>query len=427
MGTNLPMETINSMTIKNLYYTNTVAFAGKGNVIFYLLLLLLSVSCNKGKTDDFTVLSGSFRQSVIEAGELQAINASSIIMPPIGYQYGYQFKIIGLADHGKTVHKGDSVIKLDPSSVYKFILDTEDKLENELAAAKKQAVQSENNIQDLNAQLKTEQAAYDLKKLAVERLNFESDIKKKIADLEFQQATIRLNKVRKNLELKPKLDDFDRRIQRIRVTQRETDVRNAKETLKKFLIRAPLDGIFQVAPRYSWDPGSPIYKMGDSPYMGSMLASIPDVKKMKAISFINEADISKVRIGMKVLVRLDALPSVPFNGVITSISKICSAHNDEKVFNTVVEILESDVRLKPGMTVNCEYIFFETEKGMYVPNNCLLNDKGHSYLFLKRGRSSRKVEVKPGPANSNHTIIAGEVKPGQRLIPFENVLANTNK
>jgi HlyD family secretion protein len=415
------------MTSSNLCPHNSISFEGKLKGIIYLLTLLLAVSCSKGKTDEFTVMTGPFSQSVIEAGELQAVNASYISMPRIDYQYGSQFKIIGLAEHGKAVHKGDSIIKLDPSSVYKFILDTEDKLENEIAAANKQAVQSENNIQELKAQLKSEQAAYDLKKLALDRLNFETDVKKRIADLEFQQATIRLNKVKRNLDLKPKLDDFDRRIQKIRVTQRETDVRNAKETLKKFLIRAPIDGIFQVGHKYYYDLTSPILKTGDSPSMGYPLASIPDIKKMKANTYINEADINKVRPGLKVKVRLDALPSVAFNGVITSIGKICTERNNEKVFNIVVEIFESDMRLKPGMTVNCEYIIYETEKEMFVPNNCLLKEKDRSYIFLKRGRSSRKVEVKPGPSNSNHTIIAGAVKPGQKLIPFENVLTSLNK
>ncbi len=109
-------------------------------------------------------MTGSFRQSIVEAGELEAIKASFITMPQIGWQYGYQFKIIGLANTEKLVHKNDSIIKLDPSSIYKFILEREDMLENELAAAKKQAVQSENNIQELNAQFKSELAAYDLEK-----------------------------------------------------------------------------------------------------------------------------------------------------------------------------------------------------------------------------------------------------------------------
>jgi HlyD family secretion protein len=366
-------------------------------------------------------MSGPFMQSIKQTGELEAVKASFIPMPDIDWQYGYQFKIIGLADHGKIVHKGDSILKLDPTSVYKFIIEREDMLDNQLADAKKQVVQSENNIQELNAQLKSEQAAYDLKKLEVDRSKFDTDVKKRIKELEFQQETIKLKKVKRNLDLKPKLDDFDRRIQRIKVVQRQNELNNAKEALKLFLLRSPLDGIFQVAVN-DWTDKPQMWKVGDIPYQGQILASIPDVTRMKVKTYINEADVKRVHKGMKVVVRLDALPSVPFSGSIKDISKICVARDKEKVFNVVVEIDESDLRLKPGMTVNCEYILYESDKNMFVPNNCLLKESGHSYVFLKKGGSVRKIEVQAGAANINHTVITGEVKPGQRLVPFNDVL-----
>jgi HlyD family secretion protein len=400
-------------------------FRNKGKLcdfsnIFLLLFCICLASCGKYKAGP-TVMKGEFRQTVTEAGELEAIKASYITMPSISWQYGYQFKIIGLAEHGKLVHKGDSIIKLDPSSVYKFILDGEDRLENELAAAKKQAVQSENNLQELQAQMKSEQAAYDLKKLEVERSKFDTEVKKKIKELEFQQATIRLNKVRRNLELKPIMDGYDRKIQRIKVVQREDDLRNAHEALKKFLLRSPLDGTFQVSiNKYTQNPQH--WKPGDSPYQGQMIALIPDLSGMKVKTYINEADFEKISLGMSVIVRLDALPSVPFNGTITYISKICLPYGKEKIFNVIVEISESDLRLKPGMTVNCEYILHESANEIYVPNNCLFREKGQSFIFVKKGGSFRKIEVEPGRSNSNYTIIRGDVKPGQKLIPFENVL-----
>ena len=326
-------------------------------VVLFYLLIILSYSCSIGKSDDYTIMSGSFRQSIIESGELDAVNASYIMMPRIAYQYGYQFKIIGLTDHGKIIHKGDSIIKLDPSSVYKYILDREDMLENELASAKKQQVQSENNVQELSAQLKSEQAAYDLKTLELERIKFDTDVKRRIKELEFQQATITLNKVKRNLALKPKLDNFDREIQNIKVIQRRAELKSAKETLKQFLIRSPLDGTFQVATNRNYsNPQN--WKIGDSPYTGYIIASIPDITRMKAKTYVNEAEFEKVRPGMKVIVRLDALSSVPFNGTIKDISKICFIRGREKVFNVTVEIIESDLRLKPGMTVNCEYLLY---------------------------------------------------------------------
>ncbi len=400
-------------------------FNCKTNSILFLLLISLSFSCSKDTNEVFTVMSGSFRQSIKQAGELEAVKASFIPMPSIDWQYGYQFKIIGLAEHGKIVHKGDSILKLDPTSVYKFIIEREDMLENELADEKKQVVQSENSIQELTAQLKIEQAAYDLKKLEVDRSKFDSDIKKRIKELEFQQETIKLNKVKRSLDLKPKLDDYDRHIQRIKVVQRQNELNNAKEALKLFLLKSPLDGIFQVAVN-EWTDNPQMWKVGDSPYQGQLLASIPDVTRMKVKTYINESDVKRVYKGMKVIVRLDALPSVPFNGSISEISKVCVAREKEKVFNIVVLIDESDLRLKPGMTVNCEYILYESDKNMFVPNNCLLKERGHSYIFLKKGRSVRKVEVQAGAVNINHTVIAGEVKPGQKLVPFNDVLNSKN-
>lgn len=400
---------------------NPYIFGGQSMVLLYLLIIILSISCAGDKSGDYTVMKGPFRQSVIETGELAAVNASNIMMPRIAYQYGSQFKIIGLAEHGKIVHKGDSIIKLDPSSIYKYIIDGEARLDNELAAAQKLSVQSEEKIQGLKAQLKNEQAAFDLEKLELERSKFDTDSKKRIKELKFQQATVRLNNAKRKLELTYVMENYDRQIQKIRVFQRKSDLKSAKDNLKQLLIRSPLDGTFQVSLNiFTQNPQN--WRLGDSPYQGQMIASIPDINRMKAKTYINEAEFNKVKPGMKVIVRLDALPSVPFNGIIKEISKICFTRDKEKVFNVVVEISETDLRLKPGMTVSCEYILHETDNDLFVPNSCLLKERGHSYIFLKRGGSSRKVEVRCGPSNTNYTIITGDIKPGQELVPFENDL-----
>lgn len=383
----------------------------------WLFMILISLSCKKGADDEFSVKSGSFRQSVIETGELMAVKASYIVMPQINWQYGYQFKIVGLVENGKNVQKGDSVVSVDASSIYKFILDREAMLENEIAASKKQKVEMENKIQELNAQLKSEQASFDLKKLELDRIQFETENKRKIKELEFQQATIRLNKIKRNLDLRPKLDSYDRIIQDIKVIQREVEIKNAKETLDMMVIRSPQDGLFQV--KTNWNGQN--VKLGDNAYLGSMIASIPDIRKMKVNTYVNEADIRKVSEGMKAIVRLDALPSVPFNGTVTNISKICTARETKKVFEIVVEIPETDLRLKPGMTVSSEFICYESEKELFVPNKCLLKEKGRSYVITGKGKLPDKVEVEAGPANSNYTIIKGDIKVGQKLVPFENI------
>jgi len=264
-----------------------------------------------------------------------------------------------------------------------------------------------------------------LKKLEVEVSKYDTEVQRKIKELEFQQEMITLNKVKRNFVLKPVLNDYDRKIQHIKVIQRQSELTSARETLKQFLIRAPLDGTFQVASNRNYtNPQN--WKIGDSPYIGYIIASIPDISRMKAKTYINEAEFRKVKPGMKVIVRLDALPSVPFNGTIKDISKICFARDQQKVFNVTVEIIESDQRLRPGMTVNCEYILYESDKDLFVPNNCLLNEKGHQYVFLKKGRNIIKTEVQRGVVNNNYTIIKSGVKRGQKLVPFNEILNPKN-
>jgi HlyD family secretion protein len=394
----------------------------KKKLIPYLLITLLSllpVSCERNQGSGYSVKKGPIRQSVIETGELQAVNASFLSMPRINYIYGYIFKIIGLAEHGTNVHKGDPVITVDPSSVQKFIIEKSESLENEIASANKLRAQITNNLQDLKAQLRNEQAALDIKRLEVERSGFESAGIRRVIELEFRQAEIKLNKIKRNLELKPKLDSLDLRVQQIKVNQKENELKAAQETLTRLVVNSPIDGIFVV--EVNWRTGQTI-KLGDEVYLGNPVAMIPDIRTMKVKGFVMENDISKIKPGLNVIIRLDALPSVPFHGKITSIGKVCIQRDDKKVFMTEVLISESDQRLKPGMTVSCEYITYEGENEIYAPSNCILEENKHFYLFIKRRGKLRKTEVKTGPSNNMYTIVSGDLRPGQALELPENIL-----
>ena len=68
----------------------------------------------------------------------------------------------------------------------------------------------------------------------------------------------------------------------------------------------------------------------------------------------------RIKEGDKVIVRLDALPEVPFEGYISHIGLFCYAKDyskpRQKSFDVEVRLLVSDERLKPGMTVSCEFL-----------------------------------------------------------------------
>ncbi|MFW5877791.1 MAG: efflux RND transporter periplasmic adaptor subunit, partial [bacterium] len=264
-------------------------------------------------------------------------------------------------------------------------------------------------------QLKNEEAAWNLKKLELERMQFESEIKKKVKELEFQKASLKLDKVKKKINVNPILEKYERRINELEILQRQADIENAMEVLQSMVLYSPGNGYFQI--NYN-RRGGQNYKLGDEVYMGVLIASIPDVSAMKVRSCVNETDIRKVENGMKVVIRLDALPDISFEGVINNISRICTEMDEQKVFTTEINILDKDERLKPGMSVSCEYVFYESDEELFVPNECLLSENGKVYLFVKRGSKFRKTEVETGLSNSNHTIIHTKITPGRELMPL---------
>ena len=107
---------------------------------------------------------------------------------------------------------------------------------------------------------------------------------------------------------------------------------------------------------------------------------------------------------------------------IDKIGKVCIEQDKKKIFPAEVLITESDLRLKPGMTVSCEYITYESDNEMYVPNNCILQENKHCYVFVKKRGSVRKTEVKTGPSNNTFTVVSGEIKEGQSLELPENII-----
>jgi multidrug efflux pump subunit AcrA (membrane-fusion protein) len=362
-------------------------------------------------------MKGEFVQSVTESGELQAIEAVSIIMPKINQRYGYRFKLIGILEHGTIVEKGDSVAALDPSEIYKFIIQQEEALENAEANAEKQQVQSEINRRDLEVQLQNEKALFDLKKLELERMQFESDAKKKVKELEYEKAKMRLSKVSQKLALNPLLDKYDQLINELLISQRQSNIEEALEVLENMVLYSPGNGYFEISHNWNEDRN---YNVGDEVSMGRMLASIPDISHMKAKSSINEMDISKMKVGGKVSIRLDALPDITFRGKINQISSMCTEKDGQKIFISEISIEEGDPRLKPGMSVSCEYITYESEEALFVPNRCLLSEGGKTYVFTKKGKNYKKTRVETGVSNANHTIINTKLKAGRELLSLDS-------
>lgn len=325
-----------------------------GAAFFALFVFAAAVSCvKKGETADGT--GGKSRNNIVETGELAAVNSKAFVMPRYG-RYWYMMRVIGLLEHGTFVSPGDSIMQLDPTEIQKFILDRGTNLETQLAALEKMYVDHENINNAAESKIRSELASFELKKIELQSARFESERYQKIKQLEFRQAEILLEKEKRKMELARIINANSLKIQQIRVTQIENEISYAKAIIPSLTIRTPIEGVFQIARNNR--TGS-LVKVGDEIYAGNNLGNVPELKWMKVETCISEQDFLKIREGRKVAVRLDALPDVVFGGEISRIGKLCRRKDTKsrrKVFDVEVRILDSDERLKPGMTVSCEYL-----------------------------------------------------------------------
>jgi multidrug resistance efflux pump len=254
------------------------------------------------------------------------------------------------------VKAGDSIIQLDPTEIKKYIIDRESDLETQMAALEKLKVDQSNRRSELESNFKSETASLNLRKLELESSRFESDRIRKIKQLEFEQSKINFHKVQGQLDLNKIKERSDLKIQQIKINRLKEEVKNGYDILPKLIIRTPIDGIFQVANN---NRTNQMLKVGDEIYSGNNMGNVPALKWMKVNTTISENDFQKIANGQKVIVRLDALPKVEFKGEINYIGKLCrikEKKSKQKVFDVEVKLIKPDERLKPGMTVSCEYL-----------------------------------------------------------------------
>ena len=132
-------------------------------------------------------------------------------------------------------------------------------------------------------------------------------------------------------------------------------------------------------------------------------------------------------VSQKVIIRLDAFPSIPFEGEIIEIGRL-SYKKDEKsqtkIFDVVINLHKSDPILKPGMTVRCEIFTAQLDDVFYVENECIIKENMKYYMFIEKNGNYEKYEVKIGPRNNQFTVVYGEYKKGKSVLPLNEIEDN---
>lgn len=266
-----------------------------------------------------------YKTAAIAAGDVsQQVTANGQLSPVKNVTVGTQVSGIVreiLVDFNSRVTNGQVIARIDPSTYEQGLEQAQAELANARAAME---------YADLNLKR--------AKGLRASSLIPETDYDKAVVDQHQAEAVVRM---------------------------REASVRKAQVDLDRTTIFAPIDGI--VISR-NVDVGQTVAASFNTP---TLFQIANDLAKMQIDAMVSEADVGGVEEGQNVSFTVDAFSQRKFRGSIRQVRFAPYTNQNVVNYTAVVEVNNSDLKLRPGMTANANIMVSERRGVLRVPNSAL--------------------------------------------------------
>jgi HlyD family secretion protein len=140
---------------------------------------------------------------------------------------------------------------------------------------------------------------------------------------------------------------------------------NARVNLSRCTIYSPVDGT--IISR-NVDVGQTVAASMSAP---TLFIIANDLTQMQIDANVSEADIGSVDEGQSVTFTVDAFPDRKFNGKVRQIRNSPTTVQNVVTYDTVIEVSNPDLKLRPGMTANASIIIAQRSGGLKIPNAAL--------------------------------------------------------
>ena len=199
-----------------------------------------------------------------------------------------------------------------------------------------------------------------------------------------------------------------------------------EDNLHKAIVVSPINGI--VLER-KVEPGQTVAATMQTPILFKMAE---DLTKMRVILSVDEADIGEVREGQKVQFTVDAYADKKFSGTITQVRLNSEIINGVVTYDAVVEVDNSNLLLRPGMTVSASITTGVLQNVLCVPNAALRftpqdgkkqsekkakESAQTSHVWILQENKPLKVALKGGKSDGAFTVVSeSTLKVGDSVI-----------
>jgi HlyD family secretion protein len=382
-----------------------VAILGVGGYFGYKNYANKSVVANSRFVTS-KVKKGNIDVTVQATGTIQSVSQVNIYSPDAGTIQNLPF------NEGDTVKKGDVVCKVvDESNQANEDLAT---AQNTLAQKQQQLSVLEQSLDDLYIKAPADgtikavfaapgdevtslEPAYGgLATLVVDgtlEVNIPFPSSGKIAQVYVSAG----QKVKKGDNLF-KMDDTDIQnniaADELQIQQASNDLNFKEASLKNGEVTSPIDGVVS----------NLNFKQGDSVDASILIATIIDPNNMQIILPVDELDITKVKVGQKATISVDAITGKTYQGTVQKIATSGQTTNNVTTFNVTISIANPQ-GIKQGMNANVTIAVQSKENTLTIPIEALIQRNGKQFVMVpassKINGSTSGMSSKSNGANDN--------------------------
>ncbi|MBK8252834.1 MAG: efflux RND transporter periplasmic adaptor subunit [Polyangiaceae bacterium] len=184
--------------------------------------------------------------------------------------------------------------------------------------------------------------------------------------------------------------------------------RSSRTNLDLTKIYSPIDGI--VINR-AIDEGQTVAASFQAPVL---FVIAQDLRKMRVLADIDEADVGRLKEGMAADVSVDAFPGEKFKGVVSQVRFSPTNVSGVVTYAAVVEVENPDMKLRPGMTATVTIRSAEARDVTRVPNSALRFKP--SPPVDKDGKKIPQEPLAPLKPGQARVYILVDEKPGDEKI-----------
>ena len=369
------------------------------------------------------VRRGDFIISVRTRGEIKSTRSVVLSAPQVPDP-----RIVKLAESGKPVKKGDTVVEFDAVQQEQNYIERSTSVQTadseivQTKASHKIANEAD-AISLLSSEYNLERAKLEASKAEIlsEIEGAKNRIQVGVSEGELSQVktTINSRKISQGADLERLGQKKDKTVR---------DMELAKGYLSKMAIIAPIDGIVNVLPNFrsggSFGQSPPPFKEGDRAWTGAAIAEIPDLSEMHIDLKLEEVDRGKLKLGQAVRIRVDAIPEKEFNADLNWISPIAAlifkgGGMSEKTFPARATLKSLDPRLRPGMSASAEIIIERDPNALLIPTRASFTQNDKPAVWVQKGQQFLARPIAVGRRNEEDMVVLGGLKEGE-LVTLEN-------